>query len=85
MVLTVPFTRWLAAGCPDEYDYEGMPVDADWILAIEDESVRDGGLTVLDNDQCKQLGLPSGSTNADAVRELRKRWPVDFPTDPGAA
>jgi hypothetical protein len=85
MVLTVPFRRWLEAGCPDEYDYDGMLMDADHILATEYDAISEGGLTVLDGSQCAKLGLPPGSTNVDAIRELRKRWPIDVPKPPGAA
>jgi hypothetical protein len=68
-LLTVPFRRWLEAGCPDEFGYDGMLVDADWILTIEDESISEGGLTVLDDATCAQLDLSSGSTNADTARQ----------------
>lgn len=85
MVLTVPFERWLAAGCPDEYDYDGMQVDADWIISVEHESIHEGGESVLDDNACEQLGLPLGSTNVDAIRELRKRWPLDIQPPPGSS
>jgi hypothetical protein len=77
MSATEPFRQWLAAGCPDEFDYEGMPVDADWVISVEYEAVYEAGPSILESHECEGLGLPDNSTNEEAIRELRKRWPLD--------
>jgi hypothetical protein len=85
MVLSVPFRRWLDAGCPDEFDYDGMEVDAQWVIGIEYDSIvesRPGSQTVvLDDVDCERLGIPRGSTNADAIQRLSGANPLDHPAD----
>jgi hypothetical protein len=82
MAATIPFDRWIASGCPDEFDYDGMAVDADWVLSVEYEAIHESGPIRLDDAECDRLGLPHGSTNAEAVEHLRKRWPIDLPPRP---
>ncbi|MFL5959411.1 MAG: hypothetical protein ACJ75G_03965 [Gaiellaceae bacterium] len=85
MVLSMPFRRWLDAGCPEEFDYDGMSVDAQWVIGIEYESIvesRPGSQPVVLTDaDCKRLGIPSGSTTADAIQKLSGNNPLDHPLD----
>lgn len=79
MSATEPFRHWVAAGCPDDFDYQGMKVDADWVISVEYEAIHEAGPTILDATECQQLGLPLNSTNEEAIRQLRERWPLDPP------
>ena len=80
MVLTAPFRRWLDAGCPDEFDYDGMKVDAQWIIGVEYDAIvesRPGSQPVaLADEDCDRLGIPRGSTNADAIQRLSGTDPL---------
>jgi hypothetical protein len=82
MVLTVPFRRWLDADCPDEFDYDGMKVDAQWVIGIEYESIIENRQpTVLADGDCDRLRIPRGSSNADAIQKLSGTNPLDHPLD----
>jgi hypothetical protein len=85
MVLSRPFEIWLAAGCPPEWDFDGIPVDRDWTIGIEFESISDDGPTALNDTQCAQAGVPKGSSNIDAIEAIRKRWPLEGPGDAAGA
>ena len=60
-----------------------MKVDAQWVSGIEYESIveaRPGSQTVILADaDCERLGIPRGSSNADAIEKLSGFNPLDDP------
>jgi hypothetical protein len=74
MVLTTPFGKWLDAGCPDDFEYDGMRVDAQWVIVVEHEAIADSRPgsqpTDLEDEDCDRLSTPRGSTNVDAIEYL---------------
>lgn len=79
---SVPFRLWIEQGCPAVFDWEGHETDAEEALLHEYDAIVEAGPQVLEDWECERLRLPLGATNADAHRELRKRWPVDLPERP---
>lgn len=78
MSATVPFRLWVEQGCPAVFDWDGRKTCADEALLHEYDAIVEAGPQALEDWECERLGLPLGATNADAHRELRKRWPLDI-------
>jgi hypothetical protein len=76
MAATVPFRLWIEQGCPAVFDWNGTPAEANDALLYEYDAIAVAGPQPLEDWECDKLGLPRGTTNADAHRKLRETWPM---------
>jgi hypothetical protein len=76
MAATVPFRLWVEQRCPPVFDWNGSLATANEALLYEYDAIFEAGPQPLEDWECDKLGLPHGSSNADAHRKLRDVWPM---------
>ena len=73
--MTVPFQLRIEQGCPAVFQWGGIPATANEALLHEYEAIAGAGPRPLEDWECDKVGMPRGTTNAEAHRKLREIWP----------
>jgi hypothetical protein len=78
MSATVPFRLWIEQGCGPTFKWGDDPNtwEADDALLYEYDAIVEGGPQPLEDWECDALGMPHGTTNAEAHAAMRKIWPL---------
>jgi hypothetical protein len=73
---TVPFRLWIEQGCGPSFEWGGESWEPNDALMHEYDAIHEAGPQPLEEWECERLGMPPGTTNAEAHAQLRKTWPL---------
>ena len=68
---------WIEQGCGPTFEWgDAGTFEANDALLYEYDLIHEAGPIPLEDWECDGLGMPRGTTNAEAHAELRKKWPL---------